>query len=251
MRNGRFEIEHGRDVQGRSADARLGVTANDLAVHRRTDFRQLLVILGLGQAGTRRGNRRALRLERRLGAVDRILGGVELLLGNEVRRRQLFEALVFALRGAQLDLGQRHRRLGLDDAGTRAVDGQLRVLVFLTRQDLALFDDIAFLDVDFGDDTGAACRDFDDAALDIDLAGGNGGIGAGRCLDGALRITLATRPALLAGGERRAGQDHGQYCQSGCGNKFAGHLGSLRVQFKAKAVRKPSYRIESCRLPCE
>ncbi len=226
VRNGRFEIEQGRDVQGRGAGARIGVATDDLAVHRRAGEGQVFVILRLGQLRLGGLHGGLLRTKRGIGSGDGVLGLVELLLGDEVGRRQLFQTVEFALRRRQGDLGQGQLALGLIDAGYGRLHGQALRVVFLTGQNLTLGDIVAFLNEDLADRAGCAGGHFDDAAFDIDLAVGDGRIGRRRHLDGSLAAGRAG--ALLASLQRQPGRGQEDQAERGHTIECTGHLASLQ-----------------------
>ena len=71
---------------------------------------------------------------------------------------------------------------------------QARLVVFLTRQDLAGGDPVAFLHQDVAHHAAATGRDLDDAAFDVDLGVGDGGV---RALD--LLLFLSGLFGLLGG----------------------------------------------------
>ena len=83
-----LKIEHGRDVQGRGAGARVGVAAHDPAIHGRADDGQFEIVLGLGQTGAGGLDRRALRLQARFGGGDLVTRLIHALGGDEVGRDQ-------------------------------------------------------------------------------------------------------------------------------------------------------------------
>jgi len=115
---------------------------------------------------------------------------------------------VLALGGADVDLERAQLAFGLGDVGVGALQGQARLVVFLTGEDLAGDDAVAFLHQHFADHAAAAGRDLDDAALDIDLAVGDGRIGA---LDAGGRGLFFLGLLRLAGtlDEGEAGDDDG------------------------------------------
>ena len=197
-------------------EARIGVAADDLARQRRADHGQVEIVFGLRQLRLRRLHGGDLRIERGPGRVDGVLRLVELLFGDIVVGRQFGEAVVFALRRADVDLGQLLGGGGLIDPGLGGLYGQALRVVLLTGQNLTRRDRVAFLRIDLAHDAGGAGGHLDHPALDIDLAVGDGGVIAGRHGDGGL-AALAARRGLATGQSPGGGhQDEG-----GNGENFA------------------------------
>lgn len=173
-----LQIEHVRHVQGRGAGAGVGVAAHDAAVSGGANDRQLDVVGGLVAAGAGGLHSRLLRAEPRLGRGDGVAGLVQALGGDEVGRDQLLQAVVLALSRGDVDVDQAQLALGFRQIGGGGLQRQARLVVFLAGQDLASGHAVAFLHQDFAHHAAAARGDLDDAALDVDLAVGDGGIGA-------------------------------------------------------------------------
>ncbi|MNV35308.1 hypothetical protein D3C71_1267510 [compost metagenome] len=125
---------------------------------------------------------------------DGVAGLVQPLSGDEVGRNQLLQPVVLALGGVDLDVDQAQLAFGLGHVGRRALQRQARLVVFLTGQDLAGCDPVAFLHQDLTHHAAATGRDLDDAALDVDLGVGDGGV---RALD--LLLGGGGRFGLLGG----------------------------------------------------
>ncbi len=198
----------------------------------------------LGQLRRRGGDRRPLAFQPGLGAGDGVLGLVEVLGGDEIRRRQTLEAGVFSLGGAHLhpdgvDLG-----LGLGEVGRRGLGRQAWLVVLEPGQDLALADGVAFLDEDLAHDAGGARRHLDDAALDVGLAAGDGGIGGIQRMRLGHRLGAGLLRIHAAHGQAADHHhDDGQHAEPEGGFAQKGHDASIRVAASSLGVTAADSRI--------
>ena len=199
---GRLEVEHRRDVQGRGADAGVGVAAHDHAVDRRADDGLLERVAGLGELGLRpRRRRRAAPPAWRWRCASASCAWSTCWLETNRGGDQRLQPVVSRWAALQLDVGRaRSAALAWARSASAVCTARRGASSSWRASTWPLVTAVALLDVDVADDAGGAGGDLDDAALDVGLAVGDGRVGRrGR---GAAGVA----PAASAGasGSRRA-----------------------------------------------
>ncbi len=114
----------------------------------------------------------------RTGRSYSIAGLVKTLGCNEIGCRQLLHAGQLTFGSTNVDLNLTKLALGAGQIGIGGLQLQARFVVFLTGQNLAGSDHVAFLNQNIAHDAAATGCNLNDATLNVDLAVGNRRIGA-------------------------------------------------------------------------
>lgn len=153
----------------------IGVAADNRAVCRRADDIELHLIVCFSELRPHQRDRRLRRIELCVAGVRVVLRLLIELLRRRILGDETSKALLFAF-SRTADFRAQDLRFRLRYWAATRIARQARVVVCWLRQDLVRLYEIAFLN-EYLFDTPGARRCINKAAFDIDLAGGNRGVG--------------------------------------------------------------------------